>query len=291
MESVQSDAKDTMPEPEWRTTVRMFAENKAAVFGFIVIWCIVLVGLIGPFLLNVDPFSIAGPPLTAPGEATLLGTDYLGRDVFAGIVHGARPTLMIALTATTFTVLIGLTIGALAGYYGGMVDILLMRFTEFFQVMPSLIFAMVIGVILGAEFFTVILAIAVTTWADLARLTRAEFLKIKEREFVTAARAIGVGNMHLMARIILPNALPPLIIAITLQVGFSIIYEAALSFMGLSDPDMMTWGKMIGLSRDFFFEAWWAVTFPGLAILVTTLCIALIGDGLNDAFNPRLRGR
>lgn len=206
-------------------------------------------------------------------------------------MYGARPTLVIALTATTFTVLIGISVGALAGYFGGSVDIVLMRFTEFFQVMPSLIFAMVIGVILGPEFFTVILAIAVTTWADLARLTRAEFLKIKEREFVTAARAIGVGNTQLIVRIILPNALPPLIIAMTLQVGFSVIYEAALSFMGLSDPDVMTWGKMIGLSRDFFFEAWWAVTFPGLAILLTTLCIALIGDGLNDAFNPRLRGR
>ena len=116
-------------------------------------------------------------------------------------------------------------------------------------------------------------------------------MKIKEREYVLAARAVGARNNRLILRVVLPNALPPLIIAITLRIGISIIYEAALSFLGLTDPDVMTWGKMLGLSRDFFFEAWWTVTFPGLAILLTVLCIALIGDGLNDAFNPKLRGR
>ena len=136
-----------------------------------------------------------------------------------------------------------------------------------------------------------IVAIGITTWTTEARLARAEFLKIKEREYVTAERAVGATDRRLILQVILPNALPPLIIAVTLRVGISVIYEAALSFLGLTDPDVMTWGKMIGLSRDFFFEAWWTVTFPGVAILLTVLCIALIGDGLNDAFNPKLRGR
>ena len=132
---------------------------------------------------------------------------------------------------------------------------------------------------------------AMSTWTTEARLTRAEFLKIREREFVTSSRAMGAGNLRIISRVILPNAMPPLVVAITLRVGITIIYEAALSFLGLTDPDVMTWGKMIGLSRDFFFDAWWTVTFPGVAILVVVLCIALIGDGLNDAFNPKLRGR
>jgi len=166
-----------------------------------------------------------------------------------------------------------------------------MRLTEFFQVLPPLVFAMVIVAVFGADLITVIFAIGITTWTTEARLARAEFLKIKAREFVSAERAIGATDMRLMLRVILPNAMPPLIIAITLRIGVCVIYEAALSFLGLTDPDVMTWGKMIGLSRDLFFEAWWTVTFPGLAILITVLCIALIGDGLNDAFNPKLRER
>lgn len=279
------------PEIPWQVTARMFYANKAAVLGLIGFSVIAVVGLFGPGILQADPFAIVGAPLTGPGEPRLMGTDYLGRDVLAGMIHGTRPTLMMAVTATAFAVLIGISIGALAGFYGGRLDNLLMRVTEFFQVLPPLVFAMVIVAIFGASYVTVILAIGVTTWTDLARLTRAEVLKIKEREFVMAARAIGMRNRPLIVGVLLPNALPPLVIAVTLQVGFTIIYEAALSFLGLTDPEIMTWGRMIGLSRDFFFEAWWSVTFPGLAILFTTLCIALIGDGLNDALNPRLRGR
>ena len=230
-------------------------------------------------------------PLMNPNGQTLFGSDYLGRDVFVGIIHGARPTMIIAVTATLVTVLIGITIGAIAGFYGGMVDNVLMRITEFFQVLPPLVFAMVIVAVFSSHIVVVILAIAITTWPTEARLTRAEFLKIKENEYVTASRAIGDRNFRIITKIILPNAMPPLMIAITLRVGITVIYEAALSFLGLTDPDVITWGKMIGQSRDFFFEAWWTVTFPGVAILLVVLCIALIGDGLNDAFNPKLRGR
>ena len=230
-------------------------------------------------------------PLTAPGVHTLLGTDYLGRDVFIGIIHGTRPTLIIAVVATLVTVVIGITIGALAGFYGGWVDNVLMRLTEFFQVLPPLVFAMVIVAVFSTDVVVVILAIAITTWTTEARLTRAEFLKIREREYVMSARAIGAKSHRIIWNVILPNAMPPLVIAITLRIGITIIYEAALSFLGLTDPEVITWGKMIGLSRDFFFDAWWSVTFPGLAILTIVLSIAMIGDGLNDAFNPKLRGR
>jgi peptide/nickel transport system permease protein len=279
------------PEKRWRDTVRLFCANRPALIGLIAVTVFVLVGLFGPVVFPADPFDPVAAPLSAPGEFTLLGTDYLGRDVFLGIIHGTRPTLLIAAIATLMTVCIGITLGAVAGYYGGVIDNVLMRITEFFQVLPPLVFAMVIVAVFSSDMVVVVLAIAVTTWTTEARLTRAEFLKIREREFVTSSRAMGAGNLRIISRVILPNAMPPLIVAITLRVGITIIYEAALSFLGLTDPDVMTWGKMIGLSRDFFFDAWWTVTFPGVAILVVVLCIALIGDGLNDAFNPKLRGR
>jgi len=278
-------------ERPWIGTARMFYANKAAVFGLIGLSLVILFGVFGPILFQSDPFDIVGKPLMPPGDLHLLGTDYLGRDVMNGIIYGARPTMFIAITATLFSTIIGISVGAAAGFYGGIVDNILMRFTEFFQVLPALVFAMVIVAVFSSSYILVIIAIGITTWQALARLTRAEFLKIKEREFVTAARAVGAGNLRLISRIILPNALPPLIISITLNIGTTIIFEAALSFLGLTDPAVMTWGKMIGLSRDYFFEAWWTVTIPGLAIFFTVLCIALIGDGLNDAFNPKLRGR
>jgi peptide/nickel transport system permease protein len=279
------------PEQRWRDTIRLFCANRAALFGLVAVAVFVFVGLFGPVIFPADPFDPVAAPLSAPGEYTLLGTDYLGRDVFLGIIHGTRPTLLIAAIATLVTVLIGITLGSVAGYFGGVIDNVLMRITEFFQVLPPLVFAMVIVAVFSSDMVVVVLAIAVTTWTTEARLTRAEFLKIREREFVTSSRAMGAGNLRIISRVILPNAMPPLIVAITLRVGITIIYEAALSFLGLTDPDVMTWGKMIGLSRDFFFDAWWTVTFPGVAILVVVLCIALIGDGLNDAFNPKLRGR
>lgn len=289
--AVQFEAEPEQPERPWRKTVWMYYSNKAAVFGLIGLLLVILFGLFGPFLFQTDPFDVAAKPLVEPNDVNPMGTDYLGRDVLSGIIYGARPTMFIAITATLCATLIGISIGAVAGFYGGKIDNLLMRVTEFFQVLPPLVFAMVIVAVFTPSFIIVILAIGTTTWPPLARLTRAEFLKIKEREFVVAARAVGARNIRLILRIILPNALPPLIVAITLRVGITIIFEAALSFLGLTDPEVMTWGKMIGLSRDYFLEAWWTVTFPGLAILFTALCIALIGDGLNDAFNPKLRGR
>lgn len=285
------EEKASEPDAKWRETFRLFCSNRAALIGLIFVSLFVLVGIFGPILLPVDPFEMVATPLTGPGVQTILGSDYLGRDVFVGIIHGTRPTLVIAVTATLVTVLIGITIGSIAGFYGGMIDNVLMRITEFFQVLPPLVFAMVIVAVFSSDIVVVILAIAVTTWTTEARLTRAEFLKIREHEYVTASRAIGDRNFRIITKIILPNAMPPIIIAITLRVGITVIYEAALSFLGLTDPDVITWGKMIGLSRDYFFDAWWTVTFPGLAILLVVLCIALIGDGLNDAFNPKLRGR
>ncbi len=268
---------------------RMFFANKAAVFGLILWSFIVLTAFIGPVIYTTDPFDMVGAPMSPPGEELLLGTDYLGRDVLAGIIHGASVTLAIGFAATVVTVIIGVVIGVLAGYYGGWVENILMRITEFFQVLPALLFAMVLVALFSANIYIIILAIAVVTWTGIARLTRAEFLKIKEREYVLAERAMGAGNLRIMWKIILPNALPPLIVSMALGVGVAILFEAALSFLGLGDPNAYSWGYMIGSSREYIWDSWWAVTFPGFAIFLTVLGISLIGDGLNDALNPKLR--
>jgi peptide/nickel transport system permease protein len=267
----------------------MFASNKAALLGLGLGLVIAFVTIFGPLIYPTDPYEMVTVPMSPPGEELLLGTDYLGRDILAGIVHGARTTVLVGFAATMFTLIIGITIGVLAGFYGGWVENLLMRITEFFQVLPGLLLAMVLVALFSPGILTIIFAIGVVTWTPVARLTRAEFLKIKEREFVMAERAMGATNAGIMWRVILPNSMPPLIVAATLGVGVAILFEAALSFLGLGDPNTYSWGYMIGASRDFIWDTWWAVTFPGIAIFLTVLSISLIGDGLNDALNPKLR--
>lgn len=279
--------------PPGREAWRMFLRNRAAVAGVLILIGVIVMTYIGPFIYDQDPKRIIARPLNGPGTEDIpaFGTDYLGRDVLAGVIHGGSTTLRVALVASLLIVLIGVTIGAIAGFYGGWVDSLLMRITEVFQVMPALLFALVIVTLFGPSPTKVSLAIGVVLWPQLARLTRAEFLRLKNLEFVKAARAIGASDARIMFRVILPNALPPLIVATTLVMGTAILFEAALAFLGLGDPNNLSWGLMIGLNRPSFLNGWWTVTFPGIAIFLTVLSFSLIGDGLQDAFNPKLRGR
>ena len=279
--------------PLGREAVRMFMRNKAAVAGVIILVGIIFMTYVGPYLYDQDPSRIIARPLNGPGteDVPTFGTDYLGRDVLAGVINGGSTTLRVALVGALLIVLIGVSIGAIAGYYGGWVDTWLMRFTEVFQVMPALLFALVIVTLFGPSPTKVSIAIGVVLWPQLARLTRAEFLRLKNLEFVKAARAIGSSDTRIMFRVILPNALPPLIVATTLVMGTAILFEAALAFLGLGDPNNISWGLMIGLNRPSFLSSWWTVTFPGIAIFLTVLSFSLIGDGLQDAFNPKLRGR
>lgn len=271
----------------------MYRRNVPALLGTLVLTLIVGATLYGRFLYGGDPFDIVWAPHEPPGATPEfpLGTDYLGRDIMAGLLTGGGPTLAVGLTAAAITMLIGVSLGALAGFYGGWVDNLLMRITEFFQVLPALLFAMVLVTLFSPSLLTIALAIGVVSWPQTARLTRAEFLKIKELEYVTAARAIGAKNRRIIWTVILPNAAPPLIVSATLTIGVAILFEAGLSFLGLGDPNVMSWGLMIGANRDYILDAWWPVTLPGLAIFFTVFSVSLIGDGLNDAFNPKLRGR
>ena len=280
------------PEGPWREALRMFARNPSAIAGMLMLGAVLLVALGGPWLMGADPFEITAAPMTPPfSEDALLGTDYLGRDVLSTLVYGGRATLLVGAVAAFLSVAIGISLGAMAGYYGGRVDAVLMRVTEFFQVLPALLFAMVVVTLFSPTLLTITLAIGVVSWTGTARLTRAEFMKYRNLEFVRAERAIGAGHARIIWRVILPNALPPLIVSATLAIGSAILFEAALSFLGLGDQNRMSWGLMIGASRQYVLSCWWAVAFPGAAIFVTVLAVSLIGDGLNDALNPKLRER
>jgi peptide/nickel transport system permease protein len=270
----------------------MFLRNPSAIVGMVILFIVLAVSIAGPWIYPADPFEIKAAPLTPPfSEDAWLGSDYLGRDVLTTLIYGGRATLLVGGVAALLSVVIGITLGAFAGYYGGRVDALLMRVTEFFQVLPALLFAMVIVTLFSPTLLTVTIAIGIVSWPGTARLTRAEYLKFRGLEFVRAERSIGARNARIIWKVILPNALPPLIVSATLAIGAAILFEAGLSFLGLGDPNQMSWGLMIGSSRQYVLSCWWAVAFPGAAIFVTVLAVSLIGDGLNDALNPKLRER
>ena len=273
-------------------TVRMFATNYAAVAGLVVLVIITAVSFVGPLLYTVAPWEMVWAPFRPPGaKGFLLGTDYLGRDLMAQIIHGGRATIAVGCAAALLSVLIGITFGALSGFYRGWVEEILMRITEFFQVLPTLLFSMVLVALFGASLQMITFAIGIVSWTGVARVTRAEFLKIRELEFVTASRSGGAKDPSLIFRVILPNALPPIVVQAALLVGFAILFEAGLSFLGLSDPNVMSWGAMMGNNSPFILQHAFMIMYPGLAIFITVLSISLVGDGLNDALNPKLRKR
>lgn len=273
--------------------LRRYAQNVGALIGLAILAVVVLVALAAPVLYPVSPWQGVGEPLLGPFEdpAYPLGTDLLGRDIAAGIAYGARVSLLIGIISTAVAVVIGVALGALAGFYGGRVDDMLMRFTEFFQTIPAFAMAVVLVAIFSPNITSITLAIAVVSWPPVARLVRGEFLSLRSREFVQAAVVVGQTGPRIMATQILPNAISPIIVTASLMVATAILTESSLSFLGLGDRNMMSWGFMIGAARTMLREAWWLSVFPGVAILFTVLAINLIGEGLNDAMNPHLRGR
>lgn len=252
---------------------------------------IALVALMAPWIAPHDPWALLGPPLEPPGAAFVLGTDMLGRDLLSGLIHGARVSLLIGLTSSLCALLIGVTVGALAGYFGGTADRVAVRFTEFFQVIPAFLFAILLVAIMRPGLQSVIVAIALVTWPPVARLVRSEFMTLRSREFVEAARSLGLGHRQIIVREILPNALPPVVAVGSLMVATAILTESSLSFLGLADPNLISWGYIIGASRPVFREAWWLSVLPGLCLFVTVLSINLLADGLGDDGNPLLRSR
>ena len=274
-----------MPQAFWRRFIR----NRPAAMGLAFLAIVVVVSLGAPVFFAGDPFRIVGKPFLPPFGVYLFGTDSLGRDIAAGIAHGGRTSLMVGLVATIAAVSAGTLLGAFAGFYRGWIDDALMRFTEFFQTIPTFLFAIVLVAIMSPSRGSIVLAIAVISWPPIARLVRGQFMATREREFVQAAICLGMTDAAIIFRQILPNVLSPIIVAGSLMVATAILIEAALAFLGLGDPNAMSWGFMIGAGRSFLRDAWWLCAIPGIAILLTVLSINLVGEGVNDALNPRLR--
>ena len=274
-----------------RRRLRWVRANLAACLGLLLLAGVLGLATLGPLVHRGDPWERVGRRFEPPGGRFTLGTDHQGRDVLAGIAVGARTSLLVGVAAAALILLIGVSVGAAAGYHGGRLDEALMRVTEFFQILPAFLFAMVLVAIFSPRIGIIVIAIGVSNWAGTARLVRAEFLSLREREYVLAARALGAGDGRIIRREILPNALPPVIVNGSLTVGVAILFEAGLSFLGLADPNVMSWGYMIGSSRIYLRDAWWPVTFPGLAIAASVIGLSLFGDWLNDVLNPRLKER
>ena len=267
--------------------------SPTAIVGLLLLVLVIGMALSAPVLFPKDPLGLAGRPLQWPfvNARFWLGTDTTGRDIAAQIFHGARVSLLIGFAATLIAVAIGIAVGALAGFYGGAADTALMRVTEAFQTLPNFLLLLLLVAVFGSDLRTITVGIGAVSWPPVARLTRAEFLSLRTREFTQAARLQGLGDAHLILREVLPNALPPVLVYASVVMAVSILLESALSFLQLSDPNVPSWGNLIGLGRNVLRTEWFVSAIPGVAILLTILGVSLVGQGLNDALNPRLAGR
>ena len=275
----------------WPMLIRRFLRHRLAVFGLIVLLLLALVALLAPY---ITPYTFDGQDLNiigqpqAPSRAHLMGTDQLGRDAFTRVLYGARISLMVGLFSALLATGLGTLIGALAGYYRGLLDALLMRFTDVVLCIPLLPLVIVLSGTLRPSVPLLICIVGGLSWMGTARLVRVQFLSLREREFVEASRALGGRDNRIMFRHILPNAVGPIIVSTTLSVGGAIMLESALSFLGLGvQPPTPTWGNLLNYASQWLTGAPWLALFPGLMILITVLSVNFLGDGLRDAFDPR----
>lgn len=267
---------------------KRFIRQPSALVGAVFLLLLAALAIAAPWLTNSSPWEMNTRPMLAPFQdpAHWLGSDLLGRDLGSGLLYGARVSLAVGVLASLATLLVGLFIGALAGYFGGWLDAILMRIAEFFQIIPQLVLAVILVALLEPSLGTIVLAIALVAWPGVARLVRSEFLTLRQREFVQAARVLGQSPLGIITQQILPNALAPLLVVMTFVMATAILTEAALAFLGLSDPEAMSWGYMINASRGLLRDAWWMSFLPGLAIVLCVLAVNRVGEGLRVAFEP-----
>ena len=273
--------------------VRDILNNKQIIFGAVIVVFMFCVAIFAPVLVTHDPYQLNLSPdekLQSPSKQNWFGTDDLGRDLYSRMVYGARISLSVGFIAVAIMLFIGVTLGALAGYYGGWVDNVIMRLVEIMMCFPGFYLILMILVFLGQSIIYVMIVIGFTSWMGLTRLVRAEFLSLREREFVVAAKALGVPDLRIAFKHILPNALAPVFVSATLRIGGAILIESGLSFLGFGTPiPIPSWGNIISTGRFYIDSAWWLTVFPGLAILITVLSFYLVGDGLRAILDPRLR--
>jgi peptide/nickel transport system permease protein len=269
-----------------------FKKNKAAIFGLTILILIFFIALNASRIAPYDPFiTNLGNKFQPPGKEHLMGTDRFGRDIFSRLIWGTRVSLIVGLVSSGLSAVFGIVLGSIAGYFGKKIDNLVMRIAEIFLALPTFFFVLSITAIFGTSMWNVIALIGLTGWPSTARLLRAEFLTVKERDFVEAARAIGASERHIIFNEILPNAVHPAIVNTSLQSANAIMIEAGLSFLGLGDPNNISWGWMLNSAMRAMTMGWWMSFFPGIAIIIIVVAFNLVGDGLNDALNPRFKER
>jgi peptide/nickel transport system permease protein len=268
---------------------RAFLRNPSFLLGLLILLAVILVAAFATMIFPGDPQDMVAGPTLWPGEdpAYRLGTDSLGRDVAAELAYGARVSLLVGLSATVIGLAIGMVVGALGGYFGGWVDNILVRVTEVFQTIPTFLLVIVIVAIGQPSAPVIALAIGVASWPTVARLVRAQFRSLRQADFVMAARSLGYSSARIIFLEILPNALAPIVVTTSVMVANAILTEAALAFLNMGDPNLVSWGSMIGDGRALLRTAWFLTAIPGTAIAVTVLALNLVGDGLNDVLNPR----
>lgn len=269
--------------------MRALMTNVNFVGGLVIILLVVMFAILAPWLYPGDPRDMVGPPLAWPGTdlSFPLGTGTLGSDLAAGLAHGARSSLLVGIAAAFVSLAIGTVLGAIGGYFGGRIDDVVVRFTEIFQTVPSFLLVVVLITIVGSSLTMIIFAIGISSWPAVARLVRAEYRTLRVSDFVLAARSLGYSRSRIIFGEILPNALPPIVVTTSIMAANAILIEASLSFLGLGDPNAISWGVMIGDGRPFLRTEWYLTAIPGAAITITVLSLNLVGDGLNDILNPR----
>ncbi len=284
------DAEIQPDQGVWQSILNMFRVNRAALLGLILIVLIVLTALFAPLIARYDPNQM---DLTAMRKAPSLqhwfGTDDLGRDVFARVVYGRRTSLLIGFVPSVISLLLGTLLGLTAGYSGRHVDALIMRVADVVLAFPSLLLAMVVMYTLGASILNMFIALSIINWAGTARVVRAQTLSLKEKEFVEAARSMGVSRFRIVFRHILPNCVPNLIVLFTLDIPGAIMWESSMSFLGVGDPNAASWGLMVSQGKSYAYMCPWLILAPGLAILVTVMAFNFLGDGLRDAIDPYMK--
>ncbi len=280
-------------DSQTKTFWKYFKRNRLAVGGLLMILLIFFVAGSASLIAPYDPGKTdVSSKLKPPSPQHLLGTDQLGRDVFSRMLYGSRISLSVGFVAVAISLFIGILVGAVAGYYGRWVDSILMRFVDIMLCFPTFFLILTVVALLGPSILNIMLVIGITSWMGTSRFVRAEFLSLRERDFVQAAKALGLKDRRIIFKHILPNGLAPVFVTATLDVATAILVEAGLSFLGFGvQPPAPSWGNILTEGRTYIFDAWWLTLFPGFAILITVLSFNLLGEGLRDALDPRLRGR
>jgi peptide/nickel transport system permease protein len=277
----------------WRRFRRVFFSRRVVLFGTVIITFMVLMAIIGPWIAPYDPYAInLREALQGPSSTHWLGTDAVGRDTLSRLIYGARTSLLIGLISVFFASLIGITLGSIAGYYGGWVYTIIMRFIDALMAFPMLLLALMIAALLGGGEKNVIIALSISLMPQYARLMSGQVLSVKQNDYVLAVKSLGASDLRIMALHIFLNCFAPLVVQMTLRLGSAILSEASLSFLGIGiQPPAAAWGSMVESGRNYLLKAPILSIAPGLAIMLVVFAFNMVGDGLRDALDPRLRGR